>query len=111
MAGDQRNPLHAERQVTGTSGYDHRFDFVIPKSRKQSERIIRAINRPNRNAAESFIHAWSDTRQVRAPESKAYAVLNDEESIPGDVVDALQNYQIRPVLWSARAEVVAELAA
>src|SRR5437667_7922904 len=37
-------------KFTGTSGYDHLFDFVIPKSRRQSERIVRAINRPNRNA-------------------------------------------------------------
>jgi len=93
-------------KFTGTSGYDHLFDFVIPKSRRQSERIVRAINRPNRNAAESFIHAWSDTRQVRPPESKAYAVLNDEEPVSGDVIEALQTYQIRPVLWQARAEVV-----
>jgi len=98
-------------KFTGTSGYDHLFDFVIPKSRRQSERIVRAINRPHRNAAESFIHAWSDTRQVRPPESKAYALLNDEEPVSGDVIEALQTYQIRPVLWQARAEVVAELAA
>lgn len=34
-------------KFTGKSGYDHLFDFVIPKSRQQPERIIQAINRPN----------------------------------------------------------------
>jgi Domain of unknown function DUF1829/Domain of unknown function DUF1828 len=99
-------------KFTGTSSYDHLFDFVIPKSRQQPERIVQAINRPTRDTAESFIHAWSDTRQVRPPESKAYAVLNDlDQPISGGVLDAFRNYQIQPVQWSYRAEVVTELAA
>jgi hypothetical protein len=100
-------------KFTGTSGFDHLFDFVIPRSpRKQPERIVQAINRPTRDNAEAFIYAWSDTREVRPPESKAYAVLNDvEQSISGGVLDAFRNYQIHPVPWSARGEVVTELAA
>ena len=99
-------------KFTGTSGYDHLFDFVIPKSRKQPERILQTINRPTRETAQSFILAWVDTRQVRAPQSKAYVVLNDEEqAISGGVLDAFRNYQIRPVPFSDRAQVVAELAA
>jgi hypothetical protein len=100
-------------KFTGISGFDHLFDFVIPKSpRKQPERIVQAINRPTRDNAEAFIYAWSDTREVRSPESKAYAVLNDvEQSISGGVMDAFRNYQIQPVPWSHRGEVVTELAA
>ena len=95
-----------------TSGYDHLFDFVVPKSRKQPERIIQAINRPTRDTAESFILSWLDTRQVRPPESRAYAVLNDnEQPISGGVLDAFNNYQIQPVPFSNRAAVVAEIAA
>ena len=98
-------------KFTGTSGFDHLFDFVIPKSRKQSERIVQAINRPTRDNAESFIHAWSDTREVRPPESRAYALLNDvEQPVSGSVLDAFRNYQIRPVPWTQRVEVVQELA-
>jgi Domain of unknown function DUF1829/Domain of unknown function DUF1828 len=99
-------------KFTGISGYDHSFDFVIPKTRKQPERIMQAINRPTRDNAEAFIYAWSDTREVRSPDSKAYTVLNDaEQSISGGVVDAFRNYAIQPVLWRSRAEVVSELAA
>jgi hypothetical protein len=99
-------------KFTGTSGYDHLFDFVIPKSgKKQPERIVQAINRPTRDTAESFILAWLDTRQVRPIDSKAYAVLNDvEQSVSGGVIDAFRNYQIQPVPWSHRGEVVTELA-
>lgn len=100
-------------KLPGKSGFDHLFDFVIPKSaRTQPERILRAINRPTRDNAEAFIHAWSDTREVRPPESKAYAVLNDaDQAIPGGVLEAFRNYQIQPVPWGGRAQVVAELAA
>jgi len=99
-------------KFTGLSSYDHLFDFVIPKSRKQPERIVQAINRPARETAESLIHKWTDTREVRATDSKAYAVLNDtEHSIPPGVIDALRNYSIHPIPWSRRADATGELAA
>jgi len=100
-------------KFTGISGFDHLFDFVIPKSaNRQPERIIQAINRPTRDTAEVFIYKWSDTREVRPADSKAYAVLNDfDQSISAGVLDAFRNYQIHPVPWSSRSEVVVELAA
>ena len=100
-------------KFTGISGYDHLFDFVIPKSRhEQPERMVQAINRPTRDSAEAFIYAWSDTREVRASDSKAYAILNDaEHSISSGVMDAFRNYAIRPIPWSQRAEIATELAA
>jgi hypothetical protein len=99
-------------KFTGTSGFDHLFDFVVPKSRKQPERILEAINRPTRDTAQSFILAWIDTRQVRLADSKAYAILNDsEQPISNDVLDAFRNYQIQPVPFGQRIDVVTELAA
>jgi hypothetical protein len=99
-------------KFTGTSGFDHLFDFVIPKSRKQPERVLQAINRPNRDSAQAFIHAWSDTREVRSPDSRAYAILNDaEQSISSVVVEAFRNYRMQPVPWRQRLEPLIELAA
>jgi hypothetical protein len=101
-----------EVKFTGISGFDQSFHFVIPKSRKQPERIVQAITRPERQAALTFILAWTDTRQVRSPESKAYALLNDtEQPVPGNVLDAFHSYQIQPVPWGQRAEIVTEIAA
>ncbi len=97
----------------GTTGYDHLIDFVIPKSRKQPERLVHAINRPNRESAQSIVLAWIDTRKNRPPESRAYALLNDSEhrSIPQGVTEALKNYEVHPVRWSQREDVLAELTA
>ena len=100
-------------KFTGISGFDHLFDFVIPRSHnKQPERIVQAINRPTRDSAEAFIYKWNDTRDVRPPESKAYAVLNDSEQvISGGVLDAFRNYEIEPVIFSSRDGALKDLAA
>ena len=99
-------------KFTGKSGYDHLFDFVIPKSRVQPERIVKAISRPYRDTAQAMAFSWIDTKEVRPPESRAYAILNDSEHLISEsVLDAIRNYDVRPVLWSGRDHVRQELAA
>jgi hypothetical protein len=99
-------------KFTGKTGYDHLFDFVIPASRKQPERILHAINRPSRETAQSLAFSWIDTKEVRPANSRSYAILNDTEHAPTiTVLDALKNYDVSPVLWSRREEVKEELAA
>ncbi|MEI7458242.1 MAG: DUF1829 domain-containing protein [Pirellula sp.] len=99
-------------KFTGKSGFDHLFEFVIPKSRSKPERILQSINRPSRDTAENFAFKWVDTKDVRSDQSLAYAFLNDQESIVApNVLEALANYQIRAVVWSERDTVTKELAA
>ncbi|HEY6341288.1 MAG TPA: DUF1829 domain-containing protein [Bryobacteraceae bacterium] len=101
-------------KLTGMSGFDHLFEFVIPKSPKkqQPERIVQPINHPTPDTAENFIFAWTDTRQVRPSDSKAYAVLNDtEQQVSSGVLDAFRNYQIQSILFSRRNDFVEQLAA
>lgn len=99
-------------KFTGKTGYDHLFDFVIPKSRRQPERIIQTVNRPNRDTAQAVVLAWVDTKEVRSPDSRAYALLNDSEQIvPQPVLDALRSYDVQPIPWSQRESVREELAA
>ena len=99
-------------KFTGKSGYDHMFDFVIPKLRRQPERILKTINRPNRDTAQVVAFSWIDTKEARPSDSKAYAFVNDtEQTVSGAVLDALQNYEMRPVPWSEREKVREELAA
>lgn len=97
---------------TGKTGYDHLFDFVIPKSRRQPERIIQTINRPSRDTAQAVVLSWVDTKEVRSADSRAYALLNDtEQPVSSAVIDALRSYDVRPVEWSARESLREELAA
>lgn len=98
-------------KFTGKTGYDHLFDFVVPKSRMQPERILQTINRPSRDTAQALAFAWVDTKEVRPPESRAYAVLNDIDHSPTPgVVEALESYSVRPLLWSRRDAAIEELA-
>ncbi len=99
-------------KFTGKTGYDHLFDFVIPKSRRQPERIIQTINRPNRDTAQAVVLSWIDTKEVRLADSRAYALLNDSEQTASPaVVDALRSYDVQPVPWSQRESIREELAA
>lgn len=99
-------------KFTGQSGFDHLFDFIIPKSRDQPERILKTISSPNRDTAQAIAFAWIDIMEARPPESKAYAILNDiDHPVPGNVLDAMSNYSVKPVLWSDRETVAGELGA
>jgi hypothetical protein len=99
-------------KFTGKTGYDHMFDFVIPKSRRQPERIVKAINHPNRDAAQSVVLSWIDTKEARPENSRAYAFLNDShQNVSDSVIEALRNYEVSPVLWSGRETVREQLAA
>lgn len=101
-----------EVTFTGKSGYDHRFDFVIPKSRQQPERILQTLPRPTKDAAVALAFKWIDTKDVRPADSMAYALVNDmEQSIPMPVSEALQRYDVEVVPWSRRHEAAEELAA
>ncbi len=99
-------------QLMGKSGFQHKFDFALPKSPSAPERLVRAVNRPTRDYTQSLIFAWTDTREARADHSKMYAMLNDtEDKVPGDVMDALRKYDIVPVPWKDRDQHRLDLAA
>lgn len=102
----------AEIQFVGHSRLPHKFDFVVPASERSPERIIKAINRPNREGITSLLFAWSDTKQVRPIDSMAYAFINDEERKPSSsLLAALKEYEVIPVPWTHRDEYVDQLAA
>jgi hypothetical protein len=95
----------------GKTGFDHNFDIVIPKSRAEPERVLQAVNHPDKNAASNLVFGWLDTREARPSNSRAYAMLNDSERpVSAEVLGALSNYGLTPVAWSGREQVRAELA-
>lgn len=104
----------ARVKLAGKSGYDHSVDFVIPKSRKRPERILQAIAAPRKENIFSYLWTLNDTRAARSDElaAEAYAFLNDQEqTVGGDVVEALNAYNVRPAMWSHREQYSEELAA
>ncbi len=99
-------------KFTGRSGFDHRFDFTVPKSKSAPERLIRAINNPTKDSAENFVFAWFDTKDVRPANCEAIAFLNDQEkSVSSSVKEALSNYEIITIPWSERERFIDKIAA
>lgn len=96
----------------GKSGFTHSFDFAIPRYHDIPERIIKAINNPNRSTAESLLFSWNETRDMRRSESVLYAFLNDQDhAISENIKSAFSKYDIKTVTWSNRKQVVDELSA
>lgn len=96
----------------GKSGYLHKFDFVIPRSKKSPERIIQALNSPTKDRSQALLFAWSDTREIRKHESTLYAFLNDStRNVSDELISALQRYNVKPILWSQKDRYIDELSA
>jgi hypothetical protein len=99
-------------KVAGKSGFDHAIDFLIPKSRTRPERFVQAINAPSKNTIGTYLFVLGDTREVRREKTEAYAFLNDHDRIiGGDVIEALDAYEVKAALWSKRKQYISELAA
>ena len=99
-------------KYTGTSGYEHLFQFSIPPSVAQPERLVRTVNKPTKEQAQITAFSWVDIREVRPVGSQAYAILNDlDRNVPGNVMEAMLSYEVKPILWSKRDEIREELAA
>lgn len=98
-------------KISGRSGFDHAIDFLIPKSRTRPERFIQAINAPNKNTIGTYLFALEDTRAARGNGAEAYAFLNDRErEVGGDIIEALEAYEVKAALWSRREDYVEALA-
>jgi Domain of unknown function DUF1829/Domain of unknown function DUF1828 len=99
-------------KFTGSGGYDHLFDFVIPKSKKSPERILQTVSNPKKDNAQSLAFAWIDTKDVRPANSQAFAILNDSETnISPHVKEVLKSYDITSIPFSKRDEFAEQLAA
>ena len=99
-------------KLTGASGFDHHYDFVIPKSQLRPERVLLSLNRPDRANVERTVFAWEDTKKARRLDTSAYALLNDSaQTITDNAIAALRAYQVTAVPWSERESVLEELAA
>lgn len=96
-------------KLAGKSGYDHGVDFLVPKSRTRPERILQAIATPKKDNIFAYLWILNDTRAARTEQSvpEAYAFLNDQEqTVGGDVVEALNAYNVIPAIWSQRSNYV-----
>lgn len=97
--------------MMGQSGLSHRFDFIIPASRKMPERVVTTLNTPTKQNVQTAIFAWNDVMRTRSTQSKGYIVLNDSKRAPSnEILTAIANYDLVPLLWKNRQNYIEELA-
>ena len=124
---EKSNIRYSERvSFKGLSPYSRHFDFLIPKSSKQPERLIKTINHPAKGHVDSIVMSWLDTKETRPEKACLYAFINNNtdeitdsnnmangelnsRSAVGKVYQALKKYEIQPVLWKERDKFQKEL--
>ena len=99
-------------KLTGKSGFDHTFDFLIPPSKKRNERLVKAINTPNKTSTRNFIWAFLDVLELRGENPEGIAILNDmKQDISDDVLEAFNKYDITSIQWTQKDQFINELVA
>jgi hypothetical protein len=100
---------------SGKSGYNHNFNFVISPFKEIPERVIHTMNIPSKGNLSKIVFSWSDTKETRirkSHNSDLYVFINDQEKdVDSNLISALTNEEIYPVLWSDKDSVVQVLSA
>lgn len=96
----------------GKSGLSTTYDFTIPHTDKAPERMIKIAPRLDVQRAGYITFLWEDTEAQRPNKSRLFVFIQDTDtSISESAINAMVQYDIRPVLWSRRNEIIRELAA
>jgi hypothetical protein len=100
-----RIPVFPDFKLSGRSGFDHKFDFGLPKTQRKPQRVVQAINNLTKDQALSFAFAVNDVRAIRAERLETFSFLNDADNPPNaDNLVAIKAYDVLPLLWSRRQE-------
>lgn len=103
-------PIFADLKLSGRSGFDHKFDFGLPKTSRKPERVLQAINNLSREYTTSVAFAVADVNAIRPEPLGAYAFINDSDHPPSDeYVSALRAYSVVPLFWSKRENALSDL--
>lgn len=97
--------------MMGQSGLSHRFDFVIPASKRKPERVITTLNAPGKQNVQATIFAWNDIAKIRSKNSQGYVILNNtKKEVNPELIAAIKNYDLVPIPWKQRADFLNDLA-
>ncbi|MBQ8985382.1 DUF1829 domain-containing protein [Candidatus Saccharibacteria bacterium] len=92
-------------KIAGKTGYDHNIDFILPKTAKSPERLIKTINKATKDQVLAIVFAFSDISAIRLNKSEQIVMYNDEYGdISSDAEKALNQYEVKHIPWSKRNE-------
>jgi len=91
-------------EIKGKSGYSHYIDFLINPSKNKPERLIKTINKLQKDNISLTIFMYND---IIREENKKYIIYNDIDSpINEEALNALNIYEIDPIPWSDKAKII-----
>lgn len=97
--------------ITGDTGFVHKFDFLIPGSKNIPEIFMKAINNPTPENSKSIIFQWEDTKKVRRQNTEMIVLLNDaNKKISSSIMSGYKKYGILPVPWKNRDTIIQKIA-
>jgi hypothetical protein len=100
-----RIPAFSDFKLSGKSGFDHKFDFGLPRTTKKPQRVLQTINNLSKENATSLAFAVEDIRSIRPDPLDALVLINDSVHAPNsEHLGALRAYNVLPLLWSHREE-------
>ena len=103
-------PAFSDFKLSGKSGFDHKFDFGLPKTPQKPQRVLQSINNLTRENATSLAFMVGDVRMLRPEPLGAFAIINDSNRPPNqEHLSALKAYEVVPLLWSHRDEAISVL--
>lgn len=96
-------------KVTGKTGYDHVIDFILPRSNRNPERLIKVIDKVTRNQVSSTIFAHIDVSSAGTREGSKWIVMynNEHANLSDEAEKAFKQYGIGYVSWEERVELLA----
>lgn len=107
--GKQQVRIVPDSHFKGRSGYTHKLDFVVPSFGRAPERMLKTINKPDKQATLNFIGVWQDLRPQRKS-AKPYALLNDaNEGECQRAMEALGEFGVAAIPWSERNRFLKDL--
>lgn len=92
--------------IVGQSKFSHNIDFVLPtsRSRKRKERLIKVVNKFNRQNVQLSLFVLDDIMKIRASENILF--INDSGDPEGrkhpDLIEAITSYNVTPLYWTKR---------
>lgn len=95
--------------ITGRSGNQQNFDFVIPHRKKIKEKLIYAVNSPTAENYKPVLFPFIDVQETR-PDADFFVLANDSESdVSPKFAESIKNYNVEILEWSKRNKWIEQL--
>ena len=92
--------------LIGKTGSKYKYDFYFPKNHSKPHRFCKVFSKITKQKRDMVIFNWFDTQENRDKQSELFVLLNDISIANMEDIVALQNYEIKAVCFSNKADLV-----